>query len=355
MENLAKTKSELLRPPLIGEIIKGKVAGSSPATLFVDLGNWGAGLIFGREFFRAKNVIKNLKIGDELFVKVVDSENENGFWELSALEADRELNWLKLREKKDNNETLKVKIIGANKGGLLASVLTVPAFLPVSQLSSQNYPRVPDGDANKILKELQKFIGQEMELRILDVDPKTEKLILSEKIKETEKIREALKNYQVGQVVEAEITGLVDFGAFVKFGPTETPLEGLVHISELDWQLIESPSQVVSMGERVNLKIIDISFDGRVSLSLRALREDTWKEIESQLVKGGLAKGRVKKFNPFGAFVQVLPKIQGLCHVSEFGSRQKMEEALKIDQEYDFEVLLLDPKEHRLLLRLKTP
>ncbi|MBU4466831.1 S1 RNA-binding domain-containing protein, partial [Patescibacteria group bacterium] len=257
--------------------------------------------------------------------------------------------WIRLKEKKDSGENILVKVLGANKGGLLATTLGVNAFLPVSQLSSANYPRVEDGDTNKILRELQKFVGQEMEVKILDIDPKEEKLILSEKIKETEKIKEVLKNYQVGDVVDGEVTGVVDFGAFIKFGSEN--LEGLVHISELDWQLIENPANIVKVGDNVKLKIIDIT-NGKVSLSIRALKEDPWKGIEDSYDKGKIVKGKVTKFNPFGAFIEVAPKVQGLCHISEFGSKQKMEELLKVDSEYSFEVLLLDIKEHRLLLKL---
>jgi len=351
MEEITKEKSELLKPPKIGEIVKGTVVGRGQSCVFIDMGNWGSGIIYGREFLRAKEILKKIKEKEALFVKIIDLENNDGFWEVSALEADREIAWIRLKEKKDSGESILVKILGANKGGLLATTFGVNAFLPVSQLNSSNYPRVEDGDSNKILKELQKFVGQEMEVKILDLDPKEEKLILSEKIKENEKIKEVLKNYQVNDVVDGEITGVVDFGAFVKFGPEN--LEGLVHISELDWQLIENPADIVKVGDKINMKIIDIS-NGKVSLSIRALKEDPWKGIENSYEKGKVIKGKVTKFNPFGAFIEVAPKIQGLCHISEFGSKQKMEELLKIDSQYRFEVLLLDIKEHRLLLKLVT-
>ena len=351
MEEITKDKSESLKPPKVGEVIKGKVVGRGQSSVFIDLGNWGAGIIYGREFLRAKEILKKVREEDELFVKIVDLENNEGFLEVSALEADREIAWIRLREKKDTGENILVKILGANKGGLLATTLGVNAFLPVSQLSSANYPRVEDGDTNKILRELQKFVGQEMEVKILDIDPKEEKLILSEKIKETEKIKEVLKNYQVGDVVDGEVTGVVDFGAFIKFGSEN--LEGLVHISELDWQLIENPADIVKVGDKVKLKIIDIT-NGKVSLSIRALKKDPWKGIEDSYEKGKIVKGKVTKFNPFGAFIEVASKVQGLCHISEFGSKQKMEELLKVDSEYGFEVLLLDIKEHRLLLKLVT-
>jgi len=361
MDNLIKERVGLLKLPKIGDIIKGKVVGRSKSSVFVDLGNWGAGTIFGKEFLVAKEILRKLKKGDELFVKIVDLENDQGFWELSALEADREISWIKLSEKKQANESLTVKILGANEGGLLTTVFGINAFLPVSQLSSKNYPRVEDGDTSKILRELQKFVDQEMEVKILDLDQKQDKLILSEKIKETEQMQKILKNYKVGDIVEGEITGVVDFGAFVKFPVDRSSkkteekadqLEGLVHISELDWQLIENPGDIVKVGERVKLKIIDIS-NGKVSLSLRALKKDPWQSLGKEFEKGKIIKGKVTKLNPFGAFVQIMPRIQGLCHISEFTSGKNMEESLKIGFDYDFEILLIDAKEHRLLLKLK--
>ena len=349
MKNILE-KDNLLRPVRVGEIIQGKIINTGKASVFLDLGSRGTGIIYGREFYEAKEKLKNLKIGDTVFAKIVDLENEEGYIELSLTKAGKELAWGNISQKKENDETIKVKILGANKGGLLAEVSGISAFLPVSQLSPINYPKVEGGDAQKILKELQKFVGKEMEVKIFDFDQKEEKLILSEKAKEIKRIKEALKNYELGDIVKVEITGIVDFGVFVKFeGPVE--LEGLIHISELDWQLIENPSQIVKVNEIVKAKIIDIS-DGKVSLSLKALKQDPWKNIEEKYKKGDIVKGEVKKFNPFGAFVQISPKIQGLCHISEFGSEKKMEEILKIGKEYNFKILSIDPAEHRLTLTL---
>jgi len=346
-----------LKPPKIGDIVHGRVIGKEKAALFLDLDAIGAGIIFGKEFYDAKNILKDLKIGDTVFAKVTDLENEQGYLELSINQAGKELSWEELFQKKQNRELIKVKILSANKGGLLAEVSGIPAFLPVSQLSGANYPKVEGGDSAKILKELQKFVGQEMELQIFDLDQKSEKLILSEKLKEADKIRDFLKNYKVGDEVQGEITGIVDFGVFMKFPLYENTaakgieLEGLVHISELDWQLIENPADIVKLGQQVKAKIIDISGD-KVSLSLKALKEDPWKDIEKKYKKGDVVKGEVTKFNPFGAFVQLEPQIQGLCHISEFGLKTKMEEVLKIGKKYDFQVVSIEPSEHRMSLKL---
>jgi len=358
MEKLSE-KNNLVKPPKVGEIIEGKVIGKERQALFLDLGNIGTGIIYGKEFQEAKEELKNLKIGDGVFAKIVDLENELGYIELSVSQASNELIWEGLKQKKEKGEIIAVKISGANRGGLLTETSGISAFLPVSQLLPEHYPRVEGGDSSKILIELQKFIGKTLEVKIFDLSPREKKLILSEKVKEIEKIKEILKKYEVGQVVEGEITGITDFGVFVKFGtpPTLNPpaseplLEGLIHISELDWTIVADPAEIVKVGEKLRAKIIDIS-DDKISLSLKALKKDPWRDIEKKYKKGDIISGKVTKFNPFGAFVQIAPKIQGLCHISEFGNQIRMTERLKIDKKYDFQILSIDPEEHRMTLKL---
>ena len=340
-----------IKTPKIGDIVQGEIIGKGKSSVFLSLGNWGTGIVFGKEFNDAKSKIKGLKTGDTVFAKVMDLENDEGYIELSLTQAGKELAWDTLKKQKEKDESLIVKITGANKGGLLAEVSNISAFLPVSQLSPENYPKVEGGDNQKILQALQKFIGQDMEVKVFDLDQKEEKLILSEKAKETGKIKEILKNYKEGDTVEGEITGVVEFGAFVKFGPEE--LEGLIHISELDWQLIEDPAELVKVGQKVKAKIIDIAND-KISLSLKALKKDPWENIGEKYKKGDIIKGKVTKFNSFGAFVQLSSKIQGLCHISEFGSQENMEKLLKIGDKKDFEVISIEPKEHRMSLKLVT-
>ncbi|MDO8486527.1 MAG: S1 RNA-binding domain-containing protein [Candidatus Staskawiczbacteria bacterium] len=342
----------------IGSTIEGVVVARDRSSLFVDLGAFGTGIIFGREFYEVKDVIKNLKIGDKIYAKIVELENEEGYKELSLKDATKDISWQKLREMKDEGTILKVKITGVNKGGLLTSLDNIPAFLPVSQLSPENYPRVIDADKQKILKELQKFIGKTLEVKVLDLMAQENKLILSEKAKTEEKTKEILKDYKKGDIIEGEITGIADFGVFIRFPLSNEPsekvksdIEGLIHISELDWQLVENPAEVIKVGEIVKAQIININ-NNQVFLSLKSLKKNPWEEIEKKYKKGDIIKGKVIKFSSFGAFIEILPKIRGLCHVSEFGSQKNMEESLEIDKNYDFQVLLIEPKEHRMSLKL---
>ncbi len=348
-------KNDLVKPPRVGEIIEGKVIGKERRALFLNLGALGTGIIYGREFQEAKEELKNLKIGDSLFAKIVDLENEAGYIELSVSQASNELIWKELKQKKEKGETIEIKILGTNRGGLLTEVSGIPAFLPVSQLLPEHYPRVEGGDSSKILRELQKFIGETLKVKIFDLSSTEKKIILSEKAREAEKIKEVLKKHKIGEVVEGEITGITNFGAFIKFPVSSTDkepgLEGLIHISELNWAIVEDPAEIVKVGEKVKAKIIEIS-DDKVSLSLKALKKDPWKGIEEKYKKGDVVPGKITKFNPFGAFVQITPKIQGLCHISEFGTKTRMEKQLKIGEKYDFQILSIDPEEHRMTLKL---
>lgn len=343
-------KNDLLRPARIGEIVEGKIISFGKSAVYIDLGAIGTGIIFGREFNNARTELKKHGIGEKIRAKVVELEDKDGYIELSLSEAGKDIGWEELRARKERGETIKVKVVGANKGGLLAEVKGLQGFLPVSQLSPEHYPRVEGADKEKILERLQKLVGEELEVKIFDIIPKEDKLIFSEKATDTEKMKEILKNFKVGDTAEGEITGVVDFGAFMKF--LSYDLEGLIHISELDWQLIEDPSEVVKVGQKVQAKIIEITSDGRISLSLKALKQDPWENVSEQFKKGDVIEGKVTKLNPFGAFIEVAPKIQGLVHISEFGTRAKMEEQLKTGNTYKFQIIQVDSKEHRMTLKL---
>jgi len=353
-ETIIKKSGETSSALSIGSLVKGKVVARDRASLFIDLGPIaGTGIIYGREFYEAKDTIAKLNIGDTVSSKVVDPENDEGYVELSLKDAIKDIGWQKLREMKINEEIITVKITGVNKGGLLSSLNGMSAFLPVSQLSPENYPRVADADKQKILKELQKFVGQTLEVKILDLMPSEGKLILSEKAKSEQALKEILKDYKVGDIIEGTITGIADFGAFIKFPVSieKTQIEGLIHISELDWQLVQNPAEVVKVQEQVKAQIIDIK-NSQVFLSLKRLKENPWEEIEKKYKKGDVLKGTVISLSPFGAFVEVLPRIRGLCHISEFATQQEMEASLKVGEKYDFEILLIEPKEHRMSLKL---
>lgn len=336
-------------PPKVGDIVEGKMVAKKGSRVFIDMGSQGLGIIYGREYYNAQEIIKGLKIGDSISAKVVESDNEDGYTELSLKDAGEEKRWVDLKKMKQDGQILELEILEANRGGLILESKGIKGFLPASQLSSKNYPRVDGGDKERIFQELQKLVGQSVKVKVLDIDPEENKLIFTEKELDQEGLRVALAEYKVGDVVEGEVTGVVDFGAFVKFGEPE--LEGLIHISEIDWALIEDPRETIKVGDKVKAKIIDIQGD-RVALSLRALKEDPWLKIEEKYKKGDKVSGKISKLNPFGAFVQLDKDFHGLVHVSEFGTEVKMKEVIKVGDEHEFKIILIDPKEHKMSLGL---
>ena len=209
--------NDSVKVPRSGDIVKGKVLAIENFCIFLDIGPAKTGVIYGSEYQGAKNILKNLKIGDPISVKVVESENEDGFVELSLKEAAKELAWKKVKEMKESEDPFNVKIEKVNKGGLITELCGFPAFLPTSQLSSANYTRVPEGDKGKILRKLQSFIGKDFSVKVLDFDEKEGQVILTEDSKEEGDVKKAVSTLKVGDIVEGKISGIVNFGAFVKF------------------------------------------------------------------------------------------------------------------------------------------
>ncbi len=345
--------------PSVGDTIIGTVIEVSSSEIYLDLGPFGAGLVLGKEIKDGMGSNK-LRLGDKVSATVTDLENEEGFIELSIREASCEKAWEDIERKRDTQEKIKTKVISANKGGLLVEINGIAGFLPVSQLSSKNYPRVEDGDKNKILNLLKKLIGSELEVCILDVDREAEKLIASEKAAQSEKDKEAISSFKVGDVISGEISGVVDFGAFVKFssGDKESnekeKIEGLVHISELAWQLIENPRTIVKVGDKVDAKIIGIDND-KISLSIRELQTDPWSEVGDKYKVGDVVTGKVHKLNHFGAFVYLDKDIHGLAHIGEMLNMhpgKNINDLIKIGEDYKWEILSIESQSHRMGLAL---
>jgi small subunit ribosomal protein S1 len=342
--------------PKIGDVVEGKIIEITSSAIYLDIAPFGTGIVLGREMKDGMSSGK-LVVDEKVTATITDLESEDGFIELSIREASHEKAWEDLEKKMSSQEKVKTRVINANKGGLLIEVNGISGFLPVSQLSSKNYPRVEDGDKNKILGMLKKLINQELEVRVLDADKETEKLIVSEKAAQKEKDRAVISNLKVGDVVAGEVSGVVDFGAFIKFLPLdkkaeevreEEKLEGLVHISELAWQLIENPRDIIKVGQKVKAQIIGIDED-KISLSIRALEKDPWSMIKYKV--GDVVKGKVHKINHFGAFVYLNKDIHGLAHVSEMAETypgKNIEEMIKAGEEYEWSILSIEPKDHRM-------
>lgn len=351
MKELLAKDADISRLPQAGDLIESEIIKISSSALIVQIEPVGTGIVYGGELKENRDLIKDLKVGDKISALVVDPENDDGYVELSIKDAYAEKNWTTLQTQKQLNEPISAKVIEANRGGLVIRAAGITGFLPVSQLSNENYPRVEGGDKNKILAHLNQFIGKELLVKIIGLDRKEDKLIVSEKEIQQQKTAENLAKYKKDDIVTGTITGTTDFGAFVQF---DQGLEGLIHISELDWGIVSHPSEMFKEGQEIQAKIIDIQ-NGQVSLSIKALQEDPWKGIADIYQAGQTIQGKVIKINPSGVFVQIKDKIHGLAHASEFAKQNvRPEEAVKIGQMYDFEIISVSPEAHKMSLTFKV-
>lgn len=333
--------------PKVGDVVKGTVIAVGRNEVRCDIGGLAVGLIRGPELDKGAD----LRVGDEVEATVIELDNEFGEFELSLKGAGRKRSWEKLKELFAQGAVISVKILDANKGGLITRVENVPAFIPVSQLSPNHYPRVAGGEKTKIHEKLKQLVGATMEVKILDVNEEEEKIVVSEKAVWETKQESVLSKYKVGDVVEGDVTAVTDFGAFVRF---EQNLEGLVHISEIAWQRIDHPRDVLKVGDHVRAEIINIE-GSKIFLSMKKLVEDPWKGVAEKYKVGQWVKGRVLKINPFGLFVELDPDIHGLAHISELANKpvKDVHEVARVGDEFDFRIINIDPENHRLGLSLR--
>lgn len=335
--------------PKVGDTLKGSVLSVGRNEVRIDIDGLRTGVIRGPQLFAESAEYRNLKEGDEVEATVIELENENGELELSFRTAGHARAWNKLEELRKSGEIVKARIKEANKGGLMVDLDGMDAFLPVSQLSGDHYPRVAGGDKNKILEKLREFVGQDLAVKVIDVNEKEEKLIVSEKAMGEESKSVAADKFKVGEVIEGEVSAITAFGAFVKFDG----VEGLVHISELAWQRIDHPKDVVRIGDRVKAEIIQI--DGKkIFLSMKRLLPDPWKSVNDKYKVGQVVSGKIVKVNPYGLFIELDPEIQGLAHVSELSNEQidDITKVFAIGDTREFEIVSIEPEEHRLGLRV---
>ena len=347
-ENMMKglIEKDIVKMPEIGDVIEGTVIGVEGVSMYVDLSPIGTGLIYGREFMTAKDMIKNINIGDIVTGKIIERENADGYIELSLKEARQALVWSEADAVMKSGQILELAVKEANKGGLIVEWQGIAGFLPASQLKAEHYPRVGDANKDEIQKELKKLVGEKFALTIIGVSPKEGKLIFSEKGNTKEDKKEIVQKYVVGQELSGEVTGVVDFGIFVK---VEEGLEGLVHISEIGWSLIDDPRTMYKIGDKVSVKVIEIK-DGKISLSIKQLGANPWTIASEKYAKDSIVSGVVIKFNKHGALVSIEEGVAGLVHVSEFGDEKKLKETLSLGKSYSFKITLFDAKEHRMTL-----
>src|SRR3989344_7487266 len=334
-----------------GDVAEATLLRKDPRKAYFDLGKYGTGIVYGVEFLNAREALRNLAPGDKLPAKVLDLDGESGYAELSLAEAGKQRLWQQVQDLQEAGEIVSMKVSGANSGGLIGNLQELRAFLPLSQLSNDHYTQAAEsGDRQKTLEELKKFVGQELSVKIINVNARNNKLIVSERETVSANVKELLTQYAVGQTVDGIVSGIADFGIFVRFADNPQ-VEGLVHISEIDHRIIDNPKEVVKLNDTIQVKIIDIR-ENRVFLSLKALKADPWEKVADFFKEGDTVKGTVYKFNPFGATIDLENGLQGIVHVSEFGGLDELKQVLPLGTEHQFAVEAFKPDEKRIILKL---
>lgn len=343
MEELLASVGQPIPVWKVGDVVEGIVTEKTGKAIYLDIGGKTEGMIIDREMKAAKDFIKDLKIGDKVLAVVTQPENDKGQTLLSLKKAAFEKVWQEFEEKLKTGQSLKVRGVQVNKGGLIIEVKGTQGFIPASHFSS------------KYLGKIEELVGRELEVKVIEVDRAKNRLIFSEKaVSEAGLLAEqaeALKKIKVGNVFLGEISGVMPFGYFVKIllPKSKVVVEGLVHISEISWEKVENPAEFHKIGDKVKVKVLGVDKKtGKLNLSLKQLTPDPWEKIEEKYPPEAKVKGKVVRIAPFGVFVNLEPGIEGLIHISKIPA----EKSFKVGEKVDCFVEFLDKENRRLSLGL---
>jgi len=354
MESLLATESLSVDLPQAGEIRKGIIASIGPNQILVSIGAKSEGVVSGRELEQLTAEERAaLHVGQEIDVYIVNPEDANGNVVLSLKRAQEQISWENVEKMIAEQTIIESKIIGFNKGGLIVPIGSLRGFVPASQISPLRRSQAV-GDTPE--QRWQKMIGEPISVRIIEVDRERRRLILSERVTSGEtraSLKErAISELQEGEVYTGRVTSLADFGAFVNINGAD----GLVHLSELSWEHIQHPREVLEVGQEVKVKVISIDREKkRIGLSIRALTEDPWKKRIEKFSVGQLVEGVITRLTKFGAFARLEGDVEGLIHISEI-SEHRIEHPKEVLKEGDvvaLRVIRIDPDQHRIGLSLR--
>lgn len=335
--------------PRLGAMVDATFVRAVAKAAYFDVMSFGTGVVLGAEFNNAREILKTMSPGDLITAKITSIDGEGGLLELSITEASRQKTWGQVQELFESAEPAKVRVVGVNPGGLLVQIGDLKGFLPLSQMDVERFPK--DGSRTPTVEDFKKFLGEELTVKVINVNPKKNKLIVSERESAAVNTKEILAAYKPGDVVKGTVSGLADFGIFVRFADAPS-IEGLVHISEIDHRIVDSPKDAAAMNDPMTVKILDIR-DGRVYLSLKALKDNPWNSTISSYKPGNEVKGTVYKFTAFGALVNLEDGLQGSLHLGDFGSLDEMKEAIALGSAHQFVVESVKADEKRIVLKLK--
>ncbi len=339
-----------IKYPREGEVVNGTVVKIEKKNILVNVNNQFSGLVISKEIGNTVD-INSLKSGDNVDVMVLGDSVERGLLILSLKRANQIKSLTNLSKYRNSEEIITVRPTEANKGWLLVDIDGLKWFIPVSQLTPLNYPRVEGADPAKILEHLQGLVGKDFKVKVINVDEAGKKIIFSEKAAISENRDKALGSLKVGDVVEGTVSGILTYGLFITFDG----LEGLVHVSEIDWGHVNNPSKFAKVGQKIKVKVIGLDND-KISLSVKRLQENPWDVLSRKYKVGDSVKAAISRISQFGAFMELDGGIQGLIHLSEIshGVVKDIRDFVKVGEEVEAKIINFEPKEKRIGLSLKA-
>ena len=354
MEALLENDAFSVELPKSGEIREGTIASVGTGQILVSIGAKSEGIIAGRELeVIDANVRDSFEVGQEIPVFVVSPEDSNGNVVLSYKRAQEQMAWNSVEEQMESDEIIESSVIGYNKGGLIVDVQSLRGFVPASQISALRRSQAI-GDTPE--QRWAKMIGEPISVRVIEVDKSRRRLICSERAASSESrqsIKErVIEELEEGSAYTGRVTSLADFGAFVNINGAD----GLVHLSELSWDRVQHPNEILEVGQEVKVKVINIDREKkRIGLSLRALSDDPWRDRVEKFSIGQLVEGVITRLTKFGAFARLEGDIEGLIHISEISETriEHPKEVLKEGETVALRVIRIDPEQHRIGLSLR--
>lgn len=335
--------------PKPGQLLEGTILSIEEDGILVDIGRKRDGLIPARDIEKVDNlVIENLSVGDQIMVYVLNSAIGDRELLVSLSKGIEHQSWIKAQKYLEENVVVELDVIGHNRGGFLIQFEMLRGFLPFS-LAPEIQKIRSIKRAERIKNEI---VGTKMELKIIEVERQRNRLIFSAMAAQEEKRKQRMQELEKGQIISGQVVSIVDFGAFVDLGG----VDGLVHISQLDWKKVKNPSEVVKVGDDIDVKIIDVDLEReRISLSRKALLPSPWDLLGESLQPGDYIEGRITRLVDFGAFVELPVGVEGLIHISQIGysSAQDPQTAVKPGETVLLRVLEINPERKRIALSMR--
>jgi small subunit ribosomal protein S1 len=339
-------KATPIKTPVVGEIIAGTVISANQKMILVDLGGQFTGVIAGAHMTSSTEDASGLASGDLVDSIVIGEDRHSGIIHLSLRKASQIKLIEKLHSNFDTKEIITVIPNEANKGGLLIDLDGIKGFIPVSQLTPMNYPRVEGANPERILEHLQRLVGKPFKVRVINVDNDGKKIIFSEKAALEEQRAAAMSTLKSGDIVEGVVSGILTYGLFITFNG----IEGLVHVSEIDWGHVANPSKFAKIGDQVKVQVIGVEGD-KISLSMKRLRANPWAELAAKYKVDDIVEVPVLRVSQFGVFLALDGGISGLIHLSEVAGDVN---EIKAGEPCKAKIITFDAQAKRIGLSMKA-